>query len=102
MAFFLNQVDENLVEVPFDWQSLKLADRVAGGSKFKSVGNSKPVTISVLLCDSYQEANEIAKANAFPYVPTARWSLNGNLLYVVESPDEKKVSSILSLFAGKE
>ena len=101
MEFFLNHVDETLAEVTFNWRDLHSADRIIAGHKFISTGD-KPVTITALLCDSYWDANEIAKANSFPILPTAKWSLNGNFLYVVESTDESKVSDILSFFAGKE
>jgi hypothetical protein len=101
MEFFLNGVQEELIGVAFDWRILQLADRIGDGYKFTSFGEH-PVTITVLLCDSYQDANEIAKANAFPLLPTAKWSINGDLLYIVESTDKEKVSDILSFFAGKE
>ena len=102
MEFFLNSVDAELVEIPFDWKTLLLSDRISGGRKFKSTDDNTPIIITVLLCDSYHDANEIAKLNDFPSKPTARWSLNGGLLYVVESEDEETVGEILSLFAGKE
>ena len=101
MEFFLNHVDEPLEEVTFNWQGLHLADHIIAGHKFISTGE-KPVTITALLCDSYWDANEIAKANSFPVLPTSKWSLNGNFLYVVESTDKSKVSVILSFFAGRE
>lgn len=101
MKFFLNHVEGHLVEVPFNWHSWHLSDCITRGYKFTSDGN-KPVTITALLCDSYRGAIEVAKVNSLPYLPTARWSLSGELLYVVESEDEKKVSDILSIFAGKE
>jgi hypothetical protein len=102
MTHFLNAVDDELKEVPFDWKAWKLSERITDGCKYTSTSAQYPVTISVLFCDSYSDANEIAKANALPYLPQARWSVNGDLLYLVESADEEKVSSILSLFAGEE
>ena len=102
MEFFLNNIEEELKEIPFEWKSWKLADRVTGGCKFTSATSPYPVTISVLFCDSYSDANEIGKENALPYLPKAKWSINGDLLYLVESEDEEKVSDILSLFAGEE
>lgn len=101
MEFFLNHIDEPLTEVTFNWRGLHLADRIIAGYKFISSGD-KPVTITALLCDSYHDANEIARENAFPVLPTAKWSSNGNFLYVVESKDKEKVSDILSFFAGRE
>src|ERR1700761_9179234 len=101
MEYFLNNVEEHLTEIPLDWQSWKLSDRIEGGYKFTSASD-KPVTVTALLCDSYADAIAIAKANVLPVSPTAQWGLNGNFLYIVESKDEKKVSRILSFFAGKE
>ena len=101
MEYFLNNVEEHLIEIPFDWQSWHLSDRIEGGYKFRSASDI-PVTITALLCDSYEDALAIAKANTLPLLPTAKWSLNGDFLYVVESSDEEKVSEILSFFAGKE
>ena len=101
MEAFLNHVEETLVEVTFNWRGLHLADRITAGYKFISSGD-KPVTITAFLCDSYHDANEIAKENAFPVLPTAKWNLNGNFLYVIESADKEKVSNILSFFAGSE
>jgi len=101
-AYFLNEVEDELKEIPFDWKTWKLADRITGGCKFTSASAKHPVTISVLFCDSYWDANEIAKTNALPYSAQAKWSVNGDLLYLVESEDEEKVSDVLGLFAGKE
>jgi hypothetical protein len=101
MEFFLNGVQEQLIEVTYDWRSLQLADRIEDGYKFTSL-HDHPVTITALLCNSYQDGNEIARVNAFPLLPNAKWSINGDLLYIVESTDKEKVSDILSFFAGKE
>jgi hypothetical protein len=101
MAYFLNEVDEELKEVPYEWKSLKLADRITTALRYVSEATT-PVTITVFFCDSYSDGNEIAKENEFPYSPKAKWSLNGDLMYLVESEDEEKVSEILSLFAGEE
>ncbi|HTB52431.1 MAG TPA: hypothetical protein VK718_06640 [Ferruginibacter sp.] len=101
MEFFLNNIEEHLIEIAFDWHSWHLSDRIEGGYKFRSASD-KPVTITTLLCDSYEDAIAIAKANALPVLPTAKWGLNGDFLYVVESNDEEKVSEICSFFAGKE
>jgi len=101
MEYFLNSVDETLFPQPFEWRSWKLSDRIEDGCRFMSKENN-PVTITVLFCDSYNDGIEIAKANKLTTLPTAKWSLNGNLLYFVESADAEKVSEILSLFAGEE
>lgn len=102
MEFFLNRVDDELIAVPFEWRSWKKSDCINDGCKFVSVHADRPVTISILFCNSYHEANEIAKANTLPYVPTANWSVNGDVMYLVECEDAEKVSSILGLFAGEE
>lgn len=101
MEFFLNHVDEKLVEVAFNWQALHLSEHIIAGYKFIAP-RIKPVTITALLCDSYYDAIEIAKVNSFPVSNKARWSLNGNFLHIVESSDEGEVNDILSFFAGKE
>jgi hypothetical protein len=101
MTYFLNAVEDELKEISFDWKTLNLAERITAGCKFTSTSAKLPVTISVLFCDSYNDANEIGKAN-WPYLPKAKWSLNGDLLYLVESEDTNKVSEVLSLFAGEE
>ena len=101
MAYFLNQVDEELKEVPYEWKGLKLADRITAALKYVSESEI-PVTITVYLCDSYSGGNEVGKANELPYTSKAKWSINGDLMYLVEAEDEEKVSEILSLFAGEE
>lgn len=101
MEFFLNHINEPLEEVAFNWEGLHLWERIVAGYKFKSSGE-KPVAITALLCDSHHDGIKITKANSFPVLPTAKWSLNGDFLYVVESAEKEKVSNILSFFAGKE
>jgi hypothetical protein len=100
MEYFLNSVSEKLEHIPFDWRNWKQANLIIAGFKFKNTDQS--LTITVIFSPSYHEGNEIAKANSLPVLPNAKWGLNGDLLYLVESPDENKVSDILSLFAGRE
>jgi hypothetical protein len=102
MEYFLNGVEDELKEIAFDWRNLKLADRITAACQFISTTSASPITIRVFFCDSYSDANEIAKVNSFPYEPKAKWSVNGDLLYIVESQDEEKVSEVLGLFAGEE
>jgi hypothetical protein len=97
---FLNRVEEVLVQIPLDWQKLKRADVIGGAAKFATEDRS--IAITVVLADSYFDANEVASANAFPELPRARWTVNGDVLYLVEAADEEKVSELLSLFAGEE
>lgn len=97
---FLNRVTEALVQIPFDWKTLKRADVISGAAKFTTEDRS--ITVTVVLADSYFDANEIAGANAFPELPHARWTVNGDVLYFIEAADQDKVSGLLSLFAGEE
>ena len=100
MEYFLNAVNVPLEEVIFDWRSWKNAKEIDGGFKFRSSDQS--LTITVIFTSSYHDANAIAKVNSLPLVPTAKWSVNGDLLYLVESDNEEIVSEVLSLFAGRE
>lgn len=102
MEYFLNKVEEELSEVHFDWRNWKNSKQIHNACKFVSVRSKEPVTICVLFCDSYYDANQIGKANELPCLPTAKWSVNGDVLYFVESNDAEKVSDILGLFAGEE
>lgn len=100
MEYFLNRVNEKIEDVPFDWRAWKLAAQIQAGYKFKNA--DRTLTITVIFTDSYAEATEIATANALPLLPHAKWSVNGDLLYLVESTSENTVSNILGLFAGEE
>ena len=100
MEYFLNCVDEKLEQAPFDWREWKQATSIDAGYRFKNSNQS--LTITVIFTSSYFEANEIAEANSLPSTPTAKWSVNGDLLYLVESINEETVSDILSIFAGRE
>lgn len=100
MEYFLNNVDEKLEQVSFNWQSWKGSVAIRGGFRFEN--NDQSLTITVIFTDSYAEANEIAKNNSLPVLPNKKWSVNGDLLYLVESKNSDKVSEVLSLFAGEE
>lgn len=102
MEYFLNHVEEELVEIPFEWKDWKEANRINAGCQFVSVEKDSPVKILILFCNSYHDANAIAKANELPHLPIAKWSVNGDVMYFVESEDAEKVSAILGLFAGEE
>jgi hypothetical protein len=58
--------------------------------------------VEVLFFDSYEEANEYGTQHFNPVTANHRWNLNGAMLYVVSGEDADKVSSLASLFAGKE
>ncbi|HEY5823552.1 MAG TPA: hypothetical protein VIT44_04260, partial [Cyclobacteriaceae bacterium] len=100
MEYFLNCVEEKLEQVPLDWRNWELSNDIIGGFKFEN--DNQSLTITVIFSNSYAEATEIAKANSLPMLPNAKWSINGDLLYLIESTDKEKVSEILSLFAGEE
>ena len=102
MAYFLNEVKEELVPAPFEWRSWKKSDRIYDGCRFVSADGADVVKITILFCDSYQDANTIAKENKLPNQPTAKWSVNGDVMYLVEAADADKVTDILGLFAGEE
>lgn len=102
MEFFLNALDEELTETPFEWRELKMADRMSGVCKFISTTNQIPLTITVFFCSSYAEATEIAKANLLPSTSVAKWGINGSLMYLVETEDSERLGEILGFFAGRE
>lgn len=98
--YFLNSVDEKLEKDSLNWHILKDANKIVGGCKFKNSDQS--LSITVIFADSYYDANKIGDVNSFPRLPHARWGVNGDVLYLVESTDEDKVDEILGIFAGKE
>ena len=102
MEYFLNALDEELRESPFDWKEMEMAERLSGACRFVSTASKVPFTITIFFCDSYAEALDIAKANFLPNTPKATWSVNGSLMYLVESDDEERLGDILSIFAGRE
>jgi hypothetical protein len=102
MEFFLNRLEDELKEIPFNWKEMKMAEWISGACKFISTTNQTLLTITVYFCDSYAKANEIAKVNLLPTKPNARWSINGTLMYLVETEDEERLMDILGFFAGKE
>ena len=96
---FLNNIDGNLEQIPFDARDLSHVDDILGGFKFKEKGESTFVT--VIFATSYFNANDICKANSLTK-PEIKWTINGDILFGVESTDEHASSEMLSLFAGKE
>lgn len=57
--------------------------------------------VVVILAESYSQANEIKGANLTTR-PNVRWTINGALLFGVESADEQLSKQMLSVFAGRE
>jgi len=97
---FLNIVDERLEQIPFDAQDWRRTDDIIAGFKFKGVDHA--ITITVIFATSYIHANEIGTVNSLHKIPNTNWTVNGSVLYVVESIDEDALREMLSLFAGRE
>jgi len=102
MEFFLNALNDELKEVSFNWNEMKMADLVSAACKFISNTNQPSLTITVYFCNSYFEATEFAQSNHLSNTSNERWSINGDLLYLVKTEDEEKLIDILGLFAGEE
>lgn len=96
---FLNNVNEDLEQIPFDAQELRGIDDIIAGFKFKVKGRS--TFVIVIIATSYFHANEICKANSLTR-PNIKWTINGAILFGVESTDEDASSGMLSFFAGRE
>jgi len=98
--YFLQALNENFEFLPLDWKSWKESERIVDAVKLTNA--DKSLTITLLFIEDYDDADIIAKANTLPTSDIARWSNNGSIMFLVESPDPIKVDSTLSLFAGKE
>ena len=99
VEYFLNNVDGNLEQIPFDGRELSLVDDIIAGFKFKEKDQS--TFIIVIFARSYFHANDISTANSLTK-PGIKWTINGDILFGVESIDERASSQMLSFFAGKE
>ena len=99
VEYFLNNVEANLEQIPFDAQELDGADDIIGAFKFKEKG--RPTFVIVIFAGSYSHANEIQAANLVKR-PDIKWTINGSILFGVESVDEHAASQMLSFFAGRE
>ncbi|RAW02543.1 hypothetical protein [Pseudochryseolinea flava] len=100
VEFFLNNVDVKLEQVLFGANELKRSDAIVQGFKFKGTDNM--IAITVIFAASYDDANEIGEANAFDEKPNTKWTVNGDVLFVVESIDADRRDEMLSHFAGRE
>lgn len=100
MEAFLGALQEELEQVPFDWRSWEESNNIVDAVKLTNI--SRSLAITMIFLQAHHDANVVAKANALPTEDTARWSTNGAVMYLVESPDRDKVNHVLSLFAGKE
>ena len=99
VEYFLNNVDRNLEQIPFDAQELIGVDDVVAAFKFKEGGQS--TFVIVIFASSYFHATEIQAANLL-IRPNTKWTVNGAILFGVESADEHASSQMLSFFAGRE
>ena len=97
---FLNIVDERLEQIPFDAKEWSGTDNIIAGYKFRGIDHA--ITITVIFATSYFDANEIGTVNSLAKIPNTNWTVNGSVLYVVESTDEDAVSEMLSHFSGRE
>jgi hypothetical protein len=96
---FLNNVNEDLEQIPFNGQELRGIDDIIAGFKFKVKGRS--AFVIVIFATSYSHANEIEAAN-LPARADIKWTINGTILFGVESDDEDASGDLLSFFAGRE
>jgi hypothetical protein len=55
----------------------------------------------VIFANSYFHASEISAANSRTK-PTLKWTINGTILFGVESTDKDTASEMLGVFAGRE
>lgn len=102
VEFFLNNVEHTLEPIPFDVQELSGIDEVEDsvfGCKFKTPASS--TSIIVIFTSSYFDAAAIETANRTT-PPAIRWTINGPILFGVQSDDERIARELLSFFAGKE
>lgn len=100
VEYFLNSVNGELEQIPFNGKALQQGEDFVAGFKFKE--KDKATFITVIFATSYFHAKEIATANSFHKIPGRNYTINGDILFVVESSDEDELSQLLGLFAGKE
>ena len=98
--YFIQALNEDFELLLLDWKSWRESERVVDAVKMTNT--DKSLTITLLFLEDYYDADIVAKANKLPMSDTARWSNNGSLMFLVESPDPSKVDNALSIFAGKE
>lgn len=96
---FLNNLDEDLEQIPFETGELDRVDDIVAGFRFSVKG--RVAFVIVIFAESYSQANEIEGANLATR-PDIRWTINGAILFGVESADEQVSKQMLSVFAGRE
>ena len=99
VEYFLNNVGEALEQLPFDAGEFNGVDDTATGYKFSV--KDRDAFIIVILANSYFEASTIEAANSGGS-SNIRWTINGGILFGVESADEQVAKQWLSFFAGRE
>lgn len=99
VEYFLNNVGEALEQLPFDAGEFNGVDDTATGYKFSV--KDRDAFIIVILADSYFEASTIEAANSGGS-SNIRWTINGGILFGIESADEQVAKQWLSFFAGRE
>ena len=72
VEYFLNNVDEDLEQVPFDARELSDVSDIIAGFKFSVKGRS--AFVIVIFATSYSHANEIEAANLATR-PNIRWTI---------------------------
>lgn len=96
---FLNNVDGDLVQISFDDQDLSGVDEIIAGFRFHVEDSS--AFVLVIFAASYSHATKIQAANLTKR-PDIKWTINGAILFGVESADENVTNEMLGLFAGRE
>jgi hypothetical protein len=97
IAYFLNNIEDTLQEVPLDWSHWKMPEAIVAGWRYTSTNAQHPLTVTVLLCTSYQAAQQMTSLNSH-----IRWGQNGNITFSAESDDQRKADTVMGLFAGEE
>lgn len=98
VEYFLNNVDEDLEPIPFDSKELSGGDDIVG---FKFNVKRRSAFIMVIFAESYSHATKI-EASSLTLRPNIKWTINGEILFGVESDDEDASREMLSFFAGRE
>ena len=96
---FLNNVDADLEQIPFAKHELRGVDDIVAGFKFDV--KDRLASIVVILASSYTHAAKIEALN-LPTSPNIKWTINGSVLFGVESMDKIFTEDLLGFFAGKE
>jgi hypothetical protein len=99
VEYFLNNVHGDLEPIPFDVRELSHVDDIIAGFKFKKKDHS--TFVIVIFAKSYFHASDISAANSGT-LSKIKWTINGDILFGVESNDAMATSEMLGFFAGKE